>query len=813
MATYRKHLAYRTHKLYRSLGYGVFCTGWVDETFGTATVHGRAHVLPAGIAPTSTVYHPYVAFYYQFIFETGSWQDDHFGNTTAQLKTRFLYPTGWFEEHVGSGTAIRYHLQPAPLGWLDEQVPRAHVDIHFNNIRLAGWTDDRVSVYATIQWKRRALSFFGQVDERFGTLGIVNKNRFVYEHPQGYPDDKVSPNTSVINRNRILHPAPWQDDRFDFFDGAIRNNGRALLEHGWKDEKFGAGTFIAYKNRPLPLHGWVDESFGNSVPANLAWGVYPPSIGIDERFGFPRIVNTRRFLHLFGIPSTDAVGHPFVSFRIRYVVQSAGAHPDESFGFNTEVRYNPYPVHPISWVDSDRKFGWPAVYIHSHNLFPHTIASADVFGVPHVINRNRTVFVPSPDLREAFGTTHVELRTRHLLPAGLAPGVFGSHLVQWSTRYVFPSHFSVPAISTYHRVSESVVVGPPEDQFVYPTSWDDSQAHYGSHTVRIHGIFASGWFDEHMGTVVIRNNTINLQKHSIVNLKQVGTPTLIYTRGIFPPSIPTEPGQGDSDQFTQFTLPRVDPFHIYAPAGELTPVGYHPGPSGHHMDELLPAGYLFSRWPWFGQTGVANQNRSVHVPPVDDGGTVSPFASVDWKTHYVYPSGIHQWRIGLVRFLNVPQYVNLNTYHLGFAEESFGAAAVGPVPDHDRAIAPASMLTEVFGGTVVDWKNRARNIPSVGLDENFGVAIFGTTRYYALTGWLDENLIWTTEFVSYKIRHLGPTGFIDDSFERVDDDPIWFGQRMRVSHRGYVVHDKGFESTKFGAVVVKGGHECCNSLP
>jgi len=811
---YRKHLAYRTHKLYPALGVGdVFPAGWLDETFGIAAVKGRGLVAPAGISPTDVVYHPYVAFYYQFVSEIGyGWLDDRLGTAVAQLKKRFIFPTGWFEEHIGTGTAIQHRIQPAPLGWLDEQIPRAHVDIHFNNIRLTGWLDDRVSVYATVQWKRRTISFFGQVDERFGTPGIVNRNRYVYEHPQGYADDVVSPNAMVINRNRVMRPAPWQDDRFDFFDGAIRNTGRALIESGWRDEKFGAGTFIAYKNRSLLLHGWVDESFGNSVPANLAWGVYPPGIRVDERIGFPRLANTRRFLHLFGISSTDATGRPFVSFRVRNVVQTAGAHPDEVFGFRTEARHNPYPVHPTSWIDSDRQFGWPAVFAHSHNLHPNPIVSIDVFGLPYVVNRNRVVFVPSPDLREAFGNTHIELRNRHLLPVGASTEFFGAALVQWSTRYVYPSHFSVPAISTYHRISESVVDGPPEDQNVYPASWDDSQFKYGSVTVYIHGIFASGWSDEHFGSIKVLNNTIDLQKHSIVNLKQVGTPILIYTRGVFPSSIPPAPPigkRGDSDQFT--SLPRVDPFHIYAPFGELTPPGYIPGGRGLYMDSLLPEGYLASRWPWFGHQTITNKNRAVFVSPSNFGGTVGDNTSVDWKTHYVRPNGIKQWRVGLVRFLNVPQYINFDTYHLGFMDESFGSAAVAPPVDGNNGVlVPSLGVDERFGGNVIDLKNRNRLPPSLGLDESFGLAIFGTTRYYNLSGWFDENLIWTTEFVSYRIRHLLATGFIDDSFERIDDDPIWFGERMRVSTKAYALHDKGFVDTKFGVAVVKHEHECCN---
>lgn len=812
---YRKSLAYRTSKLYRALGPGVLGTGWLDEQFGTAAVKGRNLIAPVGIAPTSVVYHPYVAFYFQFVFETAyGWLDEHFGATTIQIKTRYVYPTGWFEEHIGTGTAIQYRIQPAPLGWLDEQVPRAHVDIHFNNIRPAGWVDDHVSLYATIQWSRRSISFFGQIDERFGTPGIVNRNRFIYERPQGYPDDVVPTNAVIVNRNRVMRPASWQDDRFNFFDGAIRNAGRALLEAGWKDETFGAGTFIAYKNRPLPLHGWVDESFGNNVPANLAWGIYPPSIPKDEHFGSPRIVNTRRFLHLFGIPSTDAVGTPFVSFRVRYLVESAGSHPDEVFGYNTQVQYNPRRIYPAGWIDSDRHFGWPEVFIHSHNLSPRPITSLDIFGLPYIANRNRTLFVPSPDLHEAFGTTRVELRTRHLYPPGLATEHFGASLVQWSTRYIHPYAFSIPPISTYHRISESVEDGPPEDKNVYPASWDDTQ--YGVTATNIHGVFASGWLDEHIGAPVAHVNTIDLNKHSIINLLQIGTPTLTYTRGIFPTSIPplSPLYKGDSDLFTKFTLPRIDPFHIYAPAGDRAPPGYTPDYlTAHPMDYLLGTGYDNSRWPRFGQQTVTNQNRAVYVPSISPPFRQVSFAAVDWKTHYVYPAGIKQWRIGLVRFLNVPQYINFDTYHFGLQEEAFGTATIGPIPDYNHPVIPSLGLDERFGNNVIELQNRPLPVPSIWLGDHFGTAVVGTDRYYALTGWLDENLIWTSEFVSYKIRHLNLTGFVDDSFARIDDDPIWFDSRTRVANRSYVIHDKGFESTKFGKVVVKGGHECCNNSP
>lgn len=772
------------------------------------------YITPGGIAiPTNQIATTHViAFDVQFIDLAGRGPNPWVtGNARVEYAVRYIEPPFIASNIFGSHNVARIQVV-APSGWESSFISENHeFDINLQRILHHSGEADPTEYGAThVRNQFEVLRPTGWLSQNINFPVIYNLDQYLFVQPyMGMNSDPTQwPPYSpfVENKARTLGAFGHQSSRVGLSTW-IRNNAAPVLPKGTDMTLWGAGTFIAHRNRTVQAQGW--DSFYNeryTVVWNKADVVGPAGVGDLSVFGRPNPVANlnHEVKHHSGWLGPEW-GVPFVAFARRFV--ASGLFYDAPASF-PEVRFNPYQIAPVSIAPP--QFGGHTVYEHFTTAYPKSVNVHAVpwVGEPIVASRNKTLRV-FPSDQSLYGLVKVFNYNIHLTITAGDLTVWGSHLISYRTRTITVAPISVPVFSVTHRI-RNVIPDPPARQLIEPNGlYIGLKSNPGivpSPGIRLATIYPEGINEEGYGKPILTRNTIEVPPGPF-NLDQVGTPTLIFTQYLFPRIIPwpnTTPPVSSSDQnWVWVQRPRVTPHTIYAPAGtEATQqANYnHPQNSPHVIGGRQADGQwsLGNGWPWFGRPNVSNQHRVVGPVPNHNSGNppgLSPTVRFGNQTftlsrQYVYPTGIRSLRFGQIIFLNVPQYVNLDgeTNHQGIAPSTqWGANAVGypPVqPSLHRPVYPVGFSATLWGARRVELLHRtitASGIPHRGNPQQFlttpwGIALVGYPRSYTIG--MGVQTLWGSSLIEFKNRPVYPAGWNNCSLEDGNFDDYRFPMKV-----------------------------------
>lgn len=776
------------------------------------------YLTPGGIAvPTNQIANTHVvAFDIQFIDLAGRGPNPWVtGNARIEYAVRYIEPPFIASNIFGSHNVARIQVV-APSGWESSFISENHeFDINLQRIIVPTGEADPAGYGVThVRNQFEVLRPTGWSSQNINFPIVYNLDQYVFVQPyMGTNSDPTQwPPYSpfVENKTRVLGPGGWQSSRFSVIGNIVENTAAPLLPPGLDATLWGPETFIAHRIRYVGPEGW--DSFYNTqytVIFNNA-AVVAPQGWDSAQVGAPeQVINLNRTVkHVFPYGG-ETVGTAFIAYRVRSIFPSLFY--DVPSGF-PEVRLNPYPIAPAGIAPP--QFGGHTVYEHFTIAYPKSVNVHAVpwVGEPIVENRNKTLAV-FPSDQSLYGLAKVFNYNTNLTITAGDLSVWGSHLISYRTRTITVAPISVPVFSVTHRI-RNVIPDPPARQLIEPNGlYIGQESNPGivpSPGIRLATIFPEGISEEGYGRPVLTRNTIEVPPGPF-NLDQVGVPTLIFTQYLFPriipwPNISTTNPQSSSDQnWVWAQRPRVTPHTIYAPAAtEATQQARenHPQNTPHRIDQGL-ASSSAGNWsldrgrPWFGRPDVSNQHRVIGPAPNHNSGNppgLSPATRYGSPTltlsrQYVYPTPIRSLRFGLVMFLDVPQYVNLDTSHTGIQPlDAFGQHTVAFPPEEIvPEVKPSGFVATLWGQHRVELFIRTvspqgiphRGNPEQGLTNPWGTPLVGFPRVYNWGGYVLT--LWGNTWVSHKNRELPVEGWNSLSLE--DDDLGSFADRMRVRRR------------------------------
>ena len=815
-------------------------TGFIATQWGTALLQNRnVWAYPGGIAPPSQsapsngdrqVPNPWISYRVRSL--TGAGNINTFALPNTHIATQWiqyvgLAARGIAPSGVGEGGNIQHRhrtIYPAfILGpyWGITAVKRRIF------VEPAGWDSAFVSDNAELLINtRRAYVLTGEADQaQYGIAKVFNWRQDVSLHNQGWYDTQwnfpvvynlkceitVGPYAENANPDQWPNYLPFVDNK-DRVLGAfghissrvgisswIRNNAAPVLPEGTDMTLWGAGTFIAHRNRTVQAQGW--DSFYNeryTVVWNKADVLGPAGIGDTSAFGRPNpVANLNRTAKHHSGWAGPEWGLPFIAFARRFITPGLFYDVPASF---PEVRFNPSPITPVG-IPWQGQVGGHEVRIFRREAFPKpaNVHSVEWVGEPIVTNRNRSVGPYGYDQSE-FGRPDVQNFVQYIAPEWINPNYFTPPLVTYRTRTVYPTAIMIPAFPVIHRIRKDSPDPPSQQRITLNDANGDGieTDGYGiappgmsSPAIKLATLYPAG-IDETARFGQHEVHTNNIQPGFIFEDQLTGIPTLVYTRYVYP--------AGRASTAAVSRDARLTPWNIYAPSGDQRPNGYTPGDtSGRSIGACTPASHNGSSYPWFGDVTVTNQHRGIGpVPSRDDDPTngfdyypkygVPTFAL---RRRYIYPTGIRSLRFGQIIFLNVPQFVDLNdeTNPQGIANsQQWGAANVHyPImpPDPTKrvypvgsvmALLPTTHCVELFHRQVFPAAIPHRGNPQQNLTTPWGTPLVGYPRTYVIG--MGVQTLWGNNLIEFKNRPVYPAGWNNCSLEDGNFDNFKFPMKV-----------------------------------
>ena len=754
--------------------------------------------IPPGVVTTA---HQLTQFVQYVDFAARGITPGSLGTPTISNRYREIFPT--FVASMIFGTAtVKRRIFVEPTGW-DSAFFSENAEVLINTRRLYhDSTPDDFAEYgnATIfNWTQNvSLHNNGWYDTQWNFPVVYNLKQEIEVSPfmdNLTPDQWGRYYPFVDNKDRELRTFGHVSSRVSIA-GWIHNKADPIFPVGTDMTLWGAGTFIAHRNRTVAALGW-DSYYSEryTVVWNLADAVVPASIGDTARYGTASVANLNREVKQHSGWSGPDWGTPFVAYRVRTV--TPGLFYDVPAAY-PEVRYNPFPIAPVG-IPKLGQVGGHEVRIFRREVFPYALNVHDPwFGEAGVRNRNVTVAPYGYDQTE-YGRATVENFIRYVTPEGFRNDDVPKHLISRRTRELNPLSITQPLLTQLHRIrnllpdppglqtidlsktssSGEVVDGygiPPPDigvgnpprpsirlNTIYPV-WEAPSARFGVGRVWSNALEAKFWQSD----------------------GRVGVPTLIFTRYVAAKSVDPAP--------ILFGVPRMTPFTIYAPQGTGSPPGYTPSSSGTAIDAYLLSPDGSSR-PWFGHVTVTNRHRAIGPVPyrtgVDDlnGRTKWGTPVFTLRRQYVYVDSIRSLRMGFPVLWGVPQYVDLNDpgANAGIPPYNvFGAAKVAfPVDPHaPQYVRPNGYVATLWGMHRVELLNRVvapqgvphRGNPQQNLATPWGTALVGYPRRYAVG--MGVQTLWGAHVIEYVNRQVWPEGWNSCTLESLDFENYKFPMKV-----------------------------------
>lgn len=593
--------------------------GYDATLFGSGTVRNKnVWNYPGGIAPPSQsapsngdrqLPNPWISYRTRSLTGAGNINTNAVPNTHivtpwiqyVDLAARGIAPLG-----VGTGGNVQFrHREIFPtfiLGpyWGVTTVKRRIF------VEPAGWDSSFISENAELLINtRRVYVYTGEADPaQYGVAKIFNWRQDINLHNNGWYDTQwnfpvvynlkreivVAPFAENVNPDQWPNYFPFVDNK-DRVLGAfghissrvgvstwIRNNATPVLPEGTDMTLWGAGTFIAHRNRTVQAQGW--DSFYNeryTAVWNKADVLGPAGIGDTSAFGRPNpVANLNREIKQHSGWVGPVWGVPFIAFARRFVTPGLFYDVPASF---PEVRHNPFPITPVG-IPWQGQVGGHDVMIFRREAFPKSVNvhSVEWVGEPIVQNRNLTVGPYGYD-QSLFGRPDIQNLVRYVAPEWINPDYFTPPLITYRTRMVYPSPITVPLITVLHRIRKDSPDPPSQQRITLNDQNGDGDESdglgikppgMGVPTAKLATIYPKG-IDEAAKFGTHKVHTNNITVGFIFEDGLVGTPTLIFTQIV--------QAQGWKNTIVVPNGIRMAPWNIYAPRGDQMPQGYTPASS------------------------------------------------------------------------------------------------------------------------------------------------------------------------------------------------------------------------------------------
>ena len=706
-----------------------------------------------------------------------------------QFRHREIFPTFILGPYWGV-TTVKRRIFVEPVGW-DSSFTSENAELLINTRRVyyyTGEADQAEYGNATVfNWRQDInLHNNGWYDTQWNFPVVYNLKREIVVAPFAEnvnPDQWPNYFPFVGNKDRVLGAFGHISSRVGVSTW-IRNNAAPVLPEGTDMTLWGAGTFIAHRNRTVQAQGW--DSFYNeryTVVWNKADVLGPAGIGDTSTFGRPNpVANLNREVKQHSGWAGPVWGVPFIAFARRFVTPGLFYDVPTSF---PEVRHNPFSITPVG-IPWQGQVGGHDVVIFRREALPKSVNvhSVEWVGEPIVRNRNQTVAPYAYDQSE-FGRSDVQNFIRYIAPEWVSPDYFTPPLISYRTRTVYPTTIATPVFPVIHRIRKDSPDPPSQQRITLNDANGDGieTDGYGiqppdmsAPIIKLATLYPDGIGELRFGQHKVHTN--NIQVGFIFEDGLLGVPTLIFTRYVYPASLITTTVVSKAARMTPWT--------IYAPQGTERPHGFTPYVyDAHPIGDRTIWSDNGSTYPWFGDATVTNQHRAIGpVPrrfPDDNGFDYYPKYGVPTFTlrrQYIYPTGIRSLRFGQIIFLNVPQYVDLNdeTNPQGIANaQQWGDANVHyPIvpPDPTKRVYPVgSVMTLVPATHRVELLHRQvfpaaiphRGNPEQNLTTPWGTALVGYPRTYAIG--MGVQTLWGDNLIEFLNRPVYPEGWVSCTLE------------------------------------------------
>ena len=776
--------------------------------------------------------------------------DEQIGDTVIDYGTRELYPFPIVGPSWGANIIYR-KVVVEPTGWVsDEFSDNAELLINTRRVYHHSGVADPAG-YGTasfMNWTQRAdLHNFGWVSTFVEFPIIYNSTREIAVGPFA---DNLPPDTwtnyapYVDNQWRVVTTFGHQSSRFGI-STLIYNNAVPVFAGGDEFTVWGAETFISHRHRTVAPHGW--DSFYTTVYSVVWLGadvIGPATLGDQSEFGKPDpVLNLNRDVKQHSGWEGAIWGVPFVAPRVRTIL--SGLFYDVAPSY-PEVRHNPYPIAPagIPWQG---QVGGHEALVFKREVFPKpmNVTQFPRIGEATVRNRNITV-APYAYEQTTFGVQDIQNFIRYISPVWLMPDLVPPPLIEYRTKTIHPAPVQIPEQGVLHRV-RNLLPDPPSTQYlILSRTGTGGQIEDGDGIpperfdhrpdVYLATIFPEGFLNSRFGLSRVWSTT--LETEIFGSTLEFGTPTIIFTQYIYPDIF-------EPDYWQVPTGARLSPFTIYAPSGDEAPEGYHPQPSGDVIDKYLPS-WDQSEHPWFGQTNVTHQHRS--IGPVPDRYAYDPDgagfdyypkygnATFTLRRQYVLLDGIRSLRMGFPVLWGVPQFVDLGAGPGSLGDgipplNEFGATDVAVPIELTQYIDTWDNDLTLWGDSAIDLKNRT--IEPTGIDHQggssgpdpWGDALVGFPRVYYIG--MGVQTIWGDNIIEYKNRPVFPEGWNSCTLESWDFENYKFPMKVirknplvspasmgdvavfgtcTVSQRVRTVYSRGVDSYNSGSHSVKASY-------
>lgn len=516
-------------------------------------------------------------------------------------------------------------------------------------------------------------------------------------------------------------------------------------------------------------------------------GIVAPS----PQFGKPNPVwSNLQTLKMVGAAATRW-GLPMVAYRIRRLM---------TFGITPPVFGS---VHPQLWkryVDLTNRGiapvgpGVPSLRVWRIEFGPSAItAPMPQFGVQAVRNKTPELH-PFGYPQTLWGSTQIHNQWTRYAFQGFKSDSFGATQVSYRTRIVAPPGASTLYVSPLLQVFNNTP-NPPPMQRALPASIP--YGGIGSVSLWQPIITPGGVAPGSLGAPGVVSMGIGPQGISPPFDKstgvQFGIPFIPGYQVVIPPAIP--PDRSDQTPAETFGTASFGPFYVWAPHGYPYDAGI--GERGELMDNRF-IGQNNPARPFWGNATVTNQNRVVGV--INYGGDASfGTAFVTQRPRWLRSTGSKLQKFG---------YPVLNggggAQCYGFDMSLIGLVDVAHAPYRGpQTVLPVGIGATGWGDAwVANW---IRNLYPSGWEE-FEVSPPAPPSWPRVSTWVSIAYppfpaagtvmsLYGTPWVSFRIRSLDPSGWVDESFGFT---PGYFSDRMRVRER-HIVKAKGWMSAACGA--------------
>ena len=646
---------------------------------------------------------------------------------------------------------------------------RSRVEYFARVVRATSWGSQILPVYA---WVRDARQYIGarSINPPDFIVNAIVENRIRFIQVRVYKPpgvDAASYGTAFI-RDRTAHILPssvnqWRigvgvtvyDFRGDIYSAGVQGHERILQ------------PMIAYRIRTIPLSGVSSLVMPVYTHVrNAAAQILPSGINSME-VGASYILNLARYYKVPSLPSPSTViGDAFIAAKVRTV----GPYGLRSTAYIMQT-------HWVSMVErSIRHVGFKSdtfylssdmeVYERFNRIRPYwSTQSWSPFGEASLTLRNKTFRPHGYDYAEVSTGLFIELYIRTLHDVSLGDtNVFGRGTIKDRRLFVQLQGFGFSnaklSITTTVR---NLLPDPPWTRTVIHGGYPDliSQVPLGAN-VRLMALVAQSVYGgSGVGSPVLRPNAINVGTG--ISNYDWGVTQVIGPRFVSEVCIPPRDVLFGAD--TVMGLPRLSPFHIYAPYGEETPKGYRPIPQGslHVIDGYISGGTK-NGIRWIPAPRVEHKHRVLRIygegpiwPPRHPPIATRIFnALIPKSPQYVFLKGASHMRVGWLQLSPFAQTIYAIPIR---SSNSSDAHKVVELPAFIRSVYPiGARLDTAVPKPVVDYYNR--EVYPRGFDALLTVRqiIWFAKHYIEPSGRMSGVMFGQNSWVSNKIRYLEVQG-------------------------------------------------------